>query len=300
MRQHGYPVAAAETQVTPDAFDRETGRLVADRLQLLGRWLGSGRRALAVVYEEEDRRTLRALLRGAAQGISAIGRLRGAVPTPNLPDRTLEQLARAESTADLARILVRAGHPAGRALLAVRPATGESSGLHRLEAALARLFVTRATRAARGAGRLIAEFVALHVDVENAGTLLAATGTEAPVPNDWYLPGGDRIDQARFARVAARADARSVREELAGLFRRTALEPAFEIDQEASGFERGILRATVAWLRRAARHDPLGPAVVLEVVQRIRVEAHDVRLVVNAASLGAPASTVEPALATAA
>jgi vacuolar-type H+-ATPase subunit C/Vma6 len=299
LRQHGYPVAAAETQVTPDAFDREAGRLVADRLQLLGRWLGSRRPALAVVYEEEDRRTLRVLLRGAAQGVSPIARLRGVVPTPSLPDRILERLARVESPADLARILIRAGHPAGRALLAVRPPTGRRPLLHRLEAALARLFVTRATRAARGAGRVIGEFVALHVDVENAWTLLAA-GTEAPVPSDSYLPGGGIIDQARFARVAALGNASSVRDALARLFRRTPLEHVFEIDQDESGFERRVLRATVAWLRRAARHDPLGPAVVLGVVQRIRAEAHDVRLVLSAASLGAPESAVEPVLATAA
>ena len=84
--------------------------------RLTARSLGSRRGVLTVIYEDEERRTVRALLRGVAQGA-----ITGRPPAchhadPGLPGRGLERLARADSPAALADELVRVGHPAGRAL----------------------------------------------------------------------------------------------------------------------------------------------------------------------------------------
>ena len=147
----GYPARAGEARLTPLEFDRVTGQVLAERLGMLARWLGPRGRALAILSEETEFRTLRRLLRGAAQGISPGARLREAIPTAGLSERVLDRLSRAESPARLAELLLRLGHPAGRALQSAGAAL-RGSALWRLEGALARLFAERSTRAARRAG----------------------------------------------------------------------------------------------------------------------------------------------------
>ena len=67
---------------------------------------------------------------------------------------------------------------------------------------------------------------------------------------------------------------------------------------EPRHFEARALGALLAWQRREGRRDPLGPGVVLEVIERMRAEAHDVRLVSSATDLGAPPGMVAAALVT--
>jgi vacuolar-type H+-ATPase subunit C/Vma6 len=297
LMERGYPIHESGAQVTPQEFDRVTGRVLAERLALLGRWLGPRRTVLAVLGEEAEYRALRRLLRGAAQGASPGARLRGATPTRGLPERALELLARAESPAHLATSLIRLGHPAGRALEAAGART-KAPELWRLEGALARVFALRAIRATRHAGRAVRRFAAALIDLLNAEALLLAREWGAEVSaDDVFLAGGLVLDRARFA-MAATLDVERVEAALADWFAGTPLGEVFGETSGSRSFEARALGALLAWQRREGRRDPLGPGVVLEVIERMRAEAHDVRLVSGAADLGAPPGVVAAALVT--
>ena len=59
----GYPLElVGGATVDPSSFDRAVSLVAVARLNLLGRWLASRQAVLAVVLEDEERRTLRALL----------------------------------------------------------------------------------------------------------------------------------------------------------------------------------------------------------------------------------------------
>jgi len=297
--ERGYPSREGGAQLTPQEFDRATGRVLMDRLALLGRWLGPRCTALAVLSEEAEYRALRRLLRGAAEGASPGARLRGTTPTPGLPERALELLARAESPAELTRALIRLGHPAGRAL-AVAGADTKASELWRLEGALARVFALRAIRASRHAGRAFRRFVAVLIDLQNAEALLVAPEWGAEVSaDDVFLLGGQVLDRGRFTTAATLGTDR-VEGALAEWFAGTPLGEVFGAAPGPRSFEARALGALLAWQRREGRRDPLGPGVVLEVIERMRAEAHDVRLVSGAVALGAPPGVVAAGLVTSA
>lgn len=297
--ERGYPLDERGAQLTPQELDRATGQVLSRRLSLLGRWLGPRREALAILYEEAEYRALRKLVRGATQGVAPGARLRGTTATPGLPERALELLAQARSPAHLTETLIRLGHPAGRALQAAG-GVAKAPELWRLEGALAQVFALRATRAARHAGRAVRRFAAMLIDLENAEALLLRQewGSEASA-EDVFLPGGLVLDRARFGAAAA-LGADRIEMALAGWFARTPLGKLFGGPPGEQSFEARALSALLAWQRREGRRDPLGPGVVLEVIERMRAEAHDVRLVSGAADLGAPPGTVAAALVTSA
>lgn len=293
LAQAGYPVLeAGRLPAGVDEFARLTGDVAADRFRVLARWLGPRRETLAVLYEDEERRTLRVLLRGAVEGASAGARLRAALPTPNLPPRVLERLAHADSPADLARRLVSLGHPAGRVLQAELD-SGRELGLLGLEAALGRLFATRATRAVRRAGGLLREFARLLIDLENAWSLLLRGnwGSE-PDAEALFLAGGRWLSRDHFERLAA-GDPEAVAQGLTSTFTASPVAGAFsEAAVDPVRIESRTTRATIAWLGTLARHDPLSPAVLLHVLLRIQAERRDLRAVAAGLSLGAPPAVV--------
>jgi len=297
LAAHGYPGPEQGIPPTQEEFDRAAGRLVARRFALLDRWLGARRGCLAVLSEEAEYRAVRRLLRGAAQGASPGARLGGITPTAGLPERALRLLARAESPAQLARALIRLGHPAGRAL-ELAGAGPNPASLWRLEAALARLFALRATRAARPAGRAVRQFAALLVDLQNVEALLLRKEWGPELPDDaMFLPGGLVLDRDRFV-AAARLDPADMSPALAGWFAPGPLAALLAKGSGPRDFEGRALATLLDWLHRERKRDALGPAGLLEILERIRAEAHDVRLVTRAASLGAPAGTIAAALVT--
>lgn len=289
----GYPVDDGTSGfVDPQALDRAVTRLAMDRLTLLGRWLAKRRSVLAVVLEDEDRRTVRALLRGVAQGASPGARLRALLPTPALPARALERLVRATTMPDLVHELVRLGHPAGRALQE-RLATAPTPVLRDFEWTLARLFCTRAVRAARPGGPVVRRFAAELVDEENVWTLLLAAPQLPGAASDAeYLPGGALLAAPRFAALRAERDSDRLLAALRTLFAGSALGGVLDRDPLTwPSLEAQAASARIAWLRSVARRDPLGPAVVLAVLERIRAEARALRAIAWGVSLGAPAPT---------
>ncbi len=275
------------------AFDRTVSRVAVDRLALLGRWLGPRQAALAVVLEDEERRTLRSLLRGAAQGAPPGARLRAALPTPALPPRALDRLAAQASVPALVQELVRLGHPIGRRWQeAIRHAGAPD--LRTLEWALARLFAERAVRAARGGGPIVQRYAADLVDEQNAWTLLlgAAPAPSTPAVQE-FLPGG-RLTHETFERLRAERDADRLRPALAKALAGTSVGAALAAEPfDAALLEPRTAAARLAWLRGLARRDPLGAAVTLHAMERIRGEARALRGLAWGVTLGATA----PALA---
>jgi len=291
----GYPLdLAGGAAIDPPSFDRAVSLVAAQRLALLGRWLSAREGVLAVVLEDEEYRTLRALLRGAAEGASPGARLRAVMPTPHLPMRALERMARAASVAELVRELARHGHPAGRAWQDVLR-HAKAPDLRALEWALARLYAERAVRAARAGGPVVRRFAAELVDQANVWTLLLAAPLQAGADADQeFLPGGSRITRPAFARLRTVREADPLVEVLRILLKDTALGAALATAPlDLPSLEPRAASARIAWLRGLARRDPLGPAVILSVLERIRAEARVLRALGWAVAFGAPGSTLE-------
>ena len=290
----GYPLdPGSGALVDPPAFDRAVSGVASARLALLGRWLADRRAVLAVALEDEERRTVRALLRGVAQGASPGARLRAVIPTPALPPRALERLARASTIAELARELVRLGHPAGR-VMEDQLRRSSAPGLRTLEWALTRMFSQRAVRAARRGGTVVRQFASDLVDEANLWTLLLAAPLETDAPPDSeFLPGGARVTKTLFARLRVERDGDRLLEALRVALSGSPLGVALAPDPlDLASVEARAAAARIAWLRRVARRDPLGPAVVLSVLERIRAETRALRAIAWGVAFGASGPTL--------
>lgn len=285
LRQRGYPVEEGEP--TAATLELALRRVAAERLRVLARWSGARADALAVVFEDEDRRSLRALLRGSVQGVNADARLAGLIPTPALPERALRELAQRDKPAAIAALLIAWRNPYGSALLAA--ASAAHPDLFRLELLVSRTFAARALRAAGRAGPLAA-YVRETLDLENAfsALVLAVEGKDV-TPKDAFLPGGERVTIAAFEVAAATGDVTEAMRRLAAALAGTALARAFHGRAGAPGqLEATVLRLRVREQVKAMRLTPLGPAPVLAYALRLRAEMEDLRRIIWGVALAAP------------
>jgi vacuolar-type H+-ATPase subunit C/Vma6 len=285
LRRHDYPVE--EREVSPATLELAVRRMAAARLRLMARWCGPRTGVLAVVFEDEDRRSLRALLRGAIQRVPAEARLAGLLPTPELPERALQELSHQPTPAALATLLTVWRNPYGAALAGAAAAAQPDP--FTLEVLVNRTFATRAGRAARGRG-LLERYVRETIDVENAYAALALAGAEKDVkPKDAFLSGGARISIAEFETAAAAGESGAAAQRLAAAFQGTPLEPPFaRWRDDPAVLERAVLRVRIRGLVRAMRTEPLGPAPVLAYLLRLRTEVIDLQGIIWGISLGAP------------
>lgn len=262
-------------------------RSAGSALHVARRWLGERSEVVAVALEAEDRRSLRALVRGAVAGVHAEARLTGLVPTPSLPERLLHELAARSRVRDQAALLVAAGHPYGSPLLAA--AAAQEPDLFLIELAIARTFAERALRGARRDGRFLREYVGDLIDIGNCRTvLLLAQRAGEPAP-EAFLAGGRRLTKEDFARAARAGDptsaARVLGDALGGgtpaalLLRHATAPPALEQALEARLGDR---------LLRESRLDPLGPAPLLLFCHRLRAQAVALGELVWSVDLGVP------------
>lgn len=288
LRRRGVPVTGDD--VSPPALDLALRRMAAARLRVLGRWCGPRAAVLAVLFEDEDRRSVRALLRGAVQGVPSDVRLAGLVPTPALPERALEVLARQSTPGAIAALLVAWRNPYGAALRT--EAAGAHPDLFTLELALNRTYATRALRASRKAGRrgLLTSYVQRVIDLENAYTaLVLAGGGQEVTLEDAFLPGGKRVSFAVFQAAAAAGNLEGAARTLAAAFAGTPMASAFErYGGDPAKLEDAVLRICISDLVRAAREAPLGPAPLLAYALRQRAELLDLRRIIWGVALGAP------------
>ena len=287
LRESGLDVG--DGPAAPEQLERAVRRAAARQFRVLERWSGPRVEPLALIFEDEDRRSLRAILRGAVQGVGAEQRLAGLVPTPALPERVLLELARQPTVNAVAALLSAWRNPYGPALRT------ETSSPHpdllRIEAALTRAFAERALRSARRRGsRTLAAQVRQVVDLENALTAVMLAGPDRSVtPRDLFLPSGDRVTIDVFERAVAAGDYAGAAEQLARAFEGTPFAAALrEAGTEPADLERALLEARIVSLRARARIEPLDVAAVLLWALGLRAQVMDLCRVIWGVALGAP------------
>jgi vacuolar-type H+-ATPase subunit C/Vma6 len=286
------PAVGAIPDASAEQLEIAVRRAAASCLRLLARWSGPRGDYLAPLLLDEDRRSIRAVLRGAAAGSPPSERLAGLIPTPALPERALEELARQPSVSRVAALLTAWGHPFGSSLLA--GARLPQPDLLDLDLRLATAYAISAGRAARaapsgeGARRELLAFVRETMDIENASTAMQlAAQRSSTEPARLFLPEGHLLDRASFLAAARAPSARAAAAILARSFRGSPLARAVAEPSRAP-FEDA---AFVAELRRtidAARRTPLGVAPVIAFLMRLRAEVRDLRLIIWRIALGAP------------
>jgi vacuolar-type H+-ATPase subunit C/Vma6 len=286
----GCDVRPAEASV--GALDLAVRRRAARQMRTLALWCGSRHEALAIVFEEEDRRSLRAIVRGAVQGATAEARLAACIPTPALPERALGELARQTTAGAVAALLVAWGNPYGGAILA--EARRQNPDLFLLEVAISRAFFARALRCSRG--RALTDYVRETIDVENAvAALVLATQPNDVAAAQCFVAGGRRLGRSTFEAAASAGDREASVRKLARAFAGSPFSKVFASDAD-SAMEVSLLAAAIRKQARAAIRDPLGPAPLLEYTLRLRAEAVDLRRIVWGTAFGVPAQTVSGGL----
>lgn len=286
-----------EDATTADAIELAVRRTAAARLRVLARWAGARNPLLAVVFEDEDRRSLRAIMRGAVQGAGADQRLAGLVPTPALPERALVALAGQPTPRAVAALLTAWGNAYGSAVL--EETAGTQPDLLEIEHRLNRVFAERALYGARRArSPLLLSYVREVIDLENACAALVLASRDADIPaKRAFIEGGHYLTLDVFLESVATADAGAAGRRLAVALRPAGLGLAFERwAGDAAEIERRLLLHRIAALRAAERRDPAGPASVLGFVLRLRAEALELRRLIWGVALGAPHGDIAGAL----
>jgi vacuolar-type H+-ATPase subunit C/Vma6 len=298
MRRLGFPVGG-EAVSQPAELELAVRRWAAAALATLARWAGPRTATLAIVYEDEDRKSLRALLRGTLGGAPVDARLSGLIPTLSLSERALEELARQVSVSAAVTLLQVWGNPYGAALAAVARAAEPDP--FAIDMALDRTFAARALAGARQGGPELVAFVRESVDLANAVTalVLAAAGRDV-VPKEAFLPGGACVSIVTFEEAAAAAGPGVAGARLARAFAPSPLASAFrDLAADPDRLEDAILHQRVRTEQRRVRLSPLGPAPVLWFALRLRACVVDLQRVIWGAALAAPGVDLEAALVTA-
>lgn len=298
LRRLGVPLAA-ETVPQPRELELAVRRWAAAALATLARWAGPRTLALAAIYEEEDRTSLRAMFRGASCGVPVEARLSGLIPTPSLPERALEELARQVSVGAVVTLLQVWGNPYGVALS--RVARIAEPDLFAIELALDRTFAARALAAARRGGPELVAFVGESVDLANAVTavVLAAAGKDV-VPKDAFLPGGVRVSIVAFEEAAAAGGPGRAGVRLARSFAPSPLANAFRnLGGDPDRLDDELLRLRVEELHQRVLLSPLGSAPVLWFALRLKACVIDLQRIIWGQALAAPGADLVKSLVTA-
>ncbi len=240
------------------------------------------RRLFAAFLGLADAENVRAVLRGLARAAPAEVIRALTAPSVGLDEKALSRLAAQQEPAAAARILAEMGSPFAGAVAAALPGLARPGGLLKLDVALDQAVLVHALGAARRGGedgRLLAALFGGWADARNAATLLALSGQGDP--GELFLPGGTRLGEARFLRLA-RLGAAALREALGDLAPPAVPGDAFHAEHALGA---ALRRAT----RRAARESPLSLAVPLAFALDRRAEVRRVRLVLRGALFGLPA-----------
>lgn len=274
-------------------------RRAAAALAILARWTARRAELVAVLFDEEDRRSVRALLRGAVERAPAELRLAGLIPTPALPERALEELARAPTSAAVTALLIAWQHPYGPPLAA--RARSPQPDLYALELALARAAAARLSAVARRVGGFLAAYVHETLDLENALGAVALASVPAEVaPRDAFLAGGRTLSLETFERAVTTRDPAAAADRVAKAFGGSPMSTVFrEHRDDMAVLEDAVLRARIAALEQLGRRDPLGPAPLLAYALALRAQTVDLHRVVWGVALGAPPALVARELVTA-
>jgi vacuolar-type H+-ATPase subunit C/Vma6 len=274
----------------PDVFaiERAIGRTANRHLRTLYRFQEQRRGLLDVFAALQDRRSLRALLRGAAQGASPETRLDGVLPTPLLPQRALVELAHQASPAAVVGQLMLLAHPDAQRL---RPMVRQSQpDLLAVDIALLQGFAERATRIASGTDATLRDFVSAIIDVGNAQTaLLVTSGPHDIDPAAIFVRGGRWLTASGFVSAARSGSHQSAFDTISKAFARSPLASSLSVVASDLAYaDRAFLIAVLRLLTHIALLEPLGTAPVLRVLLLIDAQCRDLRALAWGAVLGTP------------
>lgn len=294
-----YPTGDIEASPTPRELELAIRRGAARQVKTLVRWAGERTNALAIVLEDEDRRSLRAIVRGALESAPREARLAGLIPTPTLPERALEELARLATVREIATLLAAWQHPFGAVIRGQADEQRPDPILLELE--INRAFATRASRAARWGGKVLRDFVRRVIDIENSYTALILVGGHDDVdPARCFLEGGTLLDLDTFTTSTRADDVNGCGRILSRAFRGTPYADVFFThSDELPHLEGAVLAAEIGELGRQSRVSPLGAAPILTYLLRLRAEVGDLCRVIWGITLGAPPAVITADLVTA-
>ena len=283
--------------IDPEALERAVRRTAAERLRVVEKWSGERSSLLVPMFEDEDRRNLRAIIRGIAAGTPAEQRVSGLLASPSLQNPALDELARSERISNVAATLAAWGNPYGRAIAS--EAARAHPDLFRLQFAIDREYATRALYAGRWAGDSMLAYVRQQIDVENVWSALARVeGKLAPEVGDLFIDGGAVLTRDRWGSLSAAADLGDAHALLEKVVAGTPLAPLAVEHERSATAEDALLASTIRGLRRRVRTDPLGVAAVLEYGLRLRAEVRDLARITWGVVLDAPRARLAGALAT--
>lgn len=292
MRSAG--IVSAEGVMTPAALEAGCRARAAGLLAILVRWCRDSRQpVLAVLLEDEERRAIQTILRGAAEGASGESKMSGLLPTTNLPERALRALAAQPTMEDVVRMLLLWGHPLAPSL--TRALGGARPSLLGIEAALQRAFTERArARAGRG-GQALVSYVAQMIDVMNLWTVLLHFPERAPDLADLtFIDGGQIIDRELFDSLLGQDSLQEAQRAAGKALQGTPIGAALAVEaRPMSSLEGAVLDAQIREQRRAARTSPEGPAPLILFFLELRGELLNLRRIIWGKALQAPAALVE-------
>lgn len=270
------------------AIELAAGRTAARHMRTLLRWQQRSPGVLDVFIADQERRSLRALLRGALQGAPSTARLAGLLPTPALPVAALAELARQPSPFAVVAQLVALRHPDAARLVPLVAKTQPE--LFPIEVALLRGLAARAGAAARLGDGILQNFVRERIDLGNVqNALLLAGGPRDIDPVDAFVDGGQWLSREQFVKAAASTSRQACLTGVTSALARSPLAPVLPVvaDHLAS-LERAFLANLMERLARDARIQPLGTAPLLRVLLRIEAQSRDVRALAWGVTLGTP------------
>lgn len=269
-------------------------------LATLARWSGAAP-VLEVFAAEQDRRSLRALLRGAQQAAPAERRLAGLLPTATLPERVLAELAHQPTPAAVVSHLFALRHPDAERLL---PLTSKKAqpDLFALDLALVQGFAARGLAAAKRGDDTLRRFAALRLDLCNAQAAVLLARSRDVDPGPCFVEGGEALSKKAFLSVVRaptpRDGAQLLRRALVGTPLARLVESASPGALDAGRLERSGFLLLLDEQRRGARQQPLGSAPVLLFLVKLDAMGRDLRRLAWGAALGAPAALIRADLVT--
>jgi vacuolar-type H+-ATPase subunit C/Vma6 len=289
-----------ETAGEPGQLELAVRRRASAWLRVMAQWVAAlpprWRDVLAPLHEDEERRSIRALLRGAATAAPPDERLAALVPTPNLPERALRELAGQPTVGAVAGLLVAWGHPLGAPLM--EESRRPQPDLLRLDVALTRAWAARARKLVDRLllpvplRRELTRWVGDRIDAENARAALVLAGDrKVRDPGEYFVGGGAQVTRDEFITCANAPDPAAAALALAASVPPdTALGTTLERGAaQTVTLDDDLLREDLrAWTRRA-RTQPLGLAPVIAALLALRAEVRDFRRVIWGVALSAPA-----------
>jgi len=286
--------ARADAPASAAILEKAVRLHAAKKMAVLDRWCGVERRAaFAALFEDEDRRSIQTILRGAEQGTASEVRMAGLIPTTSLSESALQTLANQPTLADVIRMLILWNHPLGIRL--VGAASGPHPSLFDAEVELQRAFARRAASNARRVGPQMVEYVEQVIDVMNVwSALLHFTERDPRIVDLSFVEGGRWLTRRTFRQLMDIDSLPGVEKRLSWEFRKSPLATVFREDiADLAELEGSVLRAQIDWQNRSLRVDPSGASAVIGFALELRAEVLDLRRIIWGVSLRAPAALIQ-------